>query len=54
MKYVKRESWGYSIWNNKVQIGACVGLDYFALYGIVLTTMQKRIFRKRGVLRLSK
>ena len=47
MNYVKRETWGYSVWRKRQQVGACVGLNYFHLHGMAEPT--DRLWRKRGL-----
>jgi len=53
MKTVHRETWGYSIWIGKIQVGTGVGIKAEDFHVLILDTIQaKRIWRKHGIARL--
>jgi len=51
--FAHKETWGYSLWVGRAQVGAGVGLDLTFRLGRALTIRETRQWRKRGVLRLS-
>lgn len=53
MHYLKRERWGYSLWNNFKQYGAGTMLDPFWLRKMPISVSAARLWKKHGILRLS-
>ena len=47
-KFLKRESWGFSLWRDGTQIGAAVGVPITAVSGAPLSKQQLTCLRKKG------